>query len=477
MKILYPVLILAAALGAGLTPSTADAQETTLSAAYKREFAVLESEKVALTRRRDELQAESRSAVREAEGELARLQARALSLREQADALDESLRRAEPESDTAEGDALLQQLFERADGTLSKEGSAPPRSPEALDGPEVAAHIKIIFSRVPELVRLGGAVSRSEGTFFLRDGTQVKGELLRVGHIATYGLSERGQGALAPAGEGRLKIWDQDASATSQALFSGKKPASVGIFLHEGLDKAIEAPEEKTALSIVKSGGSIAWVIVVLGFVALILIVARLLILAWSGLGTGRLLARVEALVVADRRAQALDACKRSRGPTARVLSAAVTSLDEPPETQERLIAEALLGVTPSLERFGTALTVFAAVAPLLGLLGTVTGMIATFDIITEFGTGDPKMLSGGISEALITTELGLLVAIPTLLIGSLLAARAEALQRDLERGALRILNAKDSPSPPISDRGPVKADMELTPQAAFAATAGIVGE
>ncbi|MDO9310651.1 MAG: MotA/TolQ/ExbB proton channel family protein, partial [Nitrosomonas sp.] len=93
------------------------------------------------------------------------------------------------------------------------------------------------------------------------------------------------------------------------------------------------------------------------------------------------------------------------------------------------------------LDRFGPAILVIASIAPLLGLLGTVTGMIETFDMITEFGTGDPKLLSEGISIALVTTELGLIVAIPTLLLGSILSTWARNIKRDMEHSALRIIN------------------------------------
>ena len=91
--------------------------------------------------------------------------------------------------------------------------------------------------------------------------------------------------------------------------------------------------------------------------------------------------------------------------------------------------------------RFGSAILVIASVSPLLGLLGTVTGMISTFDVITEFGTGDPKLLSGGISIALVTTKLGLIIAIPALLVGSLLSAWARNIKRDMEHAALRVTN------------------------------------
>jgi biopolymer transport protein ExbB len=93
------------------------------------------------------------------------------------------------------------------------------------------------------------------------------------------------------------------------------------------------------------------------------------------------------------------------------------------------------------LDRFSSAIMVIAAVSPLLGLLGTVTGMIATFDIITEFGTGDPKLLSGGISIALVTTELGLIVAIPMLLLGNMLSAWAEKIKDGMEHSALHLIN------------------------------------
>ena len=104
-------------------------------------------------------------------------------------------------------------------------------------------------------------------------------------------------------------------------------------------------------------------------------------------------------------------------------------------------MSEAILHESGHLNRFGTAILVIAAVAPLLGLLGTVTGMIATFDIITEFGTGDPKLLSGGIAIALVTTELGLIVAIPTLLVGNLLSGWSDKIKDNMEAAALRVIN------------------------------------
>ena len=105
-------------------------------------------------------------------------------------------------------------------------------------------------------------------------------------------------------------------------------------------------------------------------------------------------------------------------------------------------IQEAILAEVPVLERFLSNLAVFAAVAPLLGLLGTVSGMIQTFETITLYGAGNAGMLSGGISEALITTETGLAVAIPILLAHAALARRAKVLIGHMDQAAMAILDA-----------------------------------
>ncbi|MEA1867880.1 MAG: MotA/TolQ/ExbB proton channel family protein [Thermodesulfobacteriota bacterium] len=94
------------------------------------------------------------------------------------------------------------------------------------------------------------------------------------------------------------------------------------------------------------------------------------------------------------------------------------------------ILDETVIVIVSSLDRYLALISVFAVLAPLLGLLGTVTGMIATFDIISIFGTGNAKAMAGGISEALITTQTGLLLAIPGLYMSNFLNRRAENLKR-----------------------------------------------
>ena len=167
----------------------------------------------------------------------------------------------------------------------------------------------------------------------------------------------------------------------------------------------------------------------------------RILFLSRAASNTDELIARVSPLIEQGWREEAIELCKQHRGATARVLVATIKHLDTERENLEDIVSEQILHETPYLERFGAIILVLAAVAPLMGLLGTVTGMISTFDIITEFGTGDPKMLSGGISEALVTTELGLIVAIPALLFGNLLSGWANRIKVGMEQAALKLIN------------------------------------
>ncbi len=108
----------------------------------------------------------------------------------------------------------------------------------------------------------------------------------------------------------------------------------------------------------------------------------------------------------------------------------------------EKSVREILMREVPRLERGLTTLAVLAAAAPMLGLLGTISGLIAMFQVITDLGVNDPKMLAGGIGEALITTEAGLLIAIPVLLGHNFLANRVDDMVAEAEYQSARTLNA-----------------------------------
>ena len=108
-------------------------------------------------------------------------------------------------------------------------------------------------------------------------------------------------------------------------------------------------------------------------------------------------------------------------------------------DLDRRFLDQQVLRQRPRIRRSLSTITILAAIAPLLGLLGTVTGMVSTFDVIAVFGTGNAKALSGGISKALVTTQCGLMVGIPGLFISRLLSRRAEAMERRLTETVMAL--------------------------------------
>ncbi len=138
--------------------------------------------------------------------------------------------------------------------------------------------------------------------------------------------------------------------------------------------------------------------------------------------------------------AQLKTSTPNPKNPLGRVLQVAEDNPRLDPESLELKLHEAVLKERPAIESGLNLLKIIAMVAPLLGLLGTVTGMIITFQMITLFGAGDPKAMAGGISQALVTTVLGLVVAIPTVLMHTLVNGRAQRILHILEEQSAGIV-------------------------------------
>jgi biopolymer transport protein ExbB len=162
-----------------------------------------------------------------------------------------------------------------------------------------------------------------------------------------------------------------------------------------------------------------------LGVVAFILAIWRIIVLTSI---SGRVTSQLKSSEVNEN------------NPLGRVLAVSKSNPNMDTETLELKLHEAVLKEIPSLENYQGALKIIAAVAPLMGLLGTVTGMILTFQAITIFGAGDPKAMAGGISSALITTVLGLVVAIPTVLLHTMVASRSKRIIHVLEEQTAGII-------------------------------------
>ena len=167
-----------------------------------------------------------------------------------------------------------------------------------------------------------------------------------------------------------------------------------------------------------------------------------------------------QALVVHDivrllrdgKKSDALALANQQPQPAADMLVTAVEHSDESVELVEEVMYESMLNTQPRLERFLNVIAVTAATAPLLGLLGTVTGIIKTFKLMEVFGAGDPKPLISGISEALITTELGLVLAIPALIAHALLSRRVAGVLTRLEKLSIAFVNGLSRrPAPAVA--------------------------
>jgi len=172
-------------------------------------------------------------------------------------------------------------------------------------------------------------------------------------------------------------------------------------------------------------GGYVGYAITAVGVFAFILAIFRLIVLSAVG-------AKVSS--------QLKSKTANTNNPLGRVLKIHEDNPGMDAETLELKMSEGVMRETPKLESGLTLLKIIAAVAPLMGLLGTVTGMIITFQAITIFGAGDPKAMAGGISSALVTTVLGLLVAIPTVLLHTIVNGRAQRIIHVLNEQATGIV-------------------------------------
>ena len=202
---------------------------------------------------------------------------------------------------------------------------------------------------------------------------------------------------------------------------------------------------------IVRAGGPLMWPIILCSIVALGITVERLWTLQARRVMPAGLLEKVWQLVDANQINDKVIASLQRNSPLGRLLAAGLASRHRPREQMMERLEDTGRHVVHELERFLNTLGTIAGVTPLIGLLGTVTGIIKAFNAISAGGMGDPKMLSGGISEALITTAAGLLVAIPSLIAYRYLRGRVDGIVIDMDKSAIALTDALEA----AESRGP----------------------
>ena len=300
--------------------------------------------------------------------------------------------------------------------------------------------VRAALARLRE--QLGGQVYAGEA--LSPEGVLTRGKFVALGPTVFYASDD---GEVTGLVENQLNAADPVVVPLPGSLGRGIQQvaaAGAGLLpLDPTLGKALKVEKARKSLTDhVADGGPVGAVIVGLGVAALLLTGFK----AWEILGfpvaePEEVDQVLRELGKGNPEAAAWQA-QRIEGVAGEMLVTGVENAHEKRGVLEELLFEKILRVRPTLERFLPFLAITAAAAPLLGLLGTVIGMIRTFQLITIFGTGDAKSLSSGISEALITTALGLIVAIPTLILHGALSRMAKRKLGLLEEMSVAFVNA-----------------------------------
>lgn len=194
-------------------------------------------------------------------------------------------------------------------------------------------------------------------------------------------------------------------------------------------------------MGIIQKGGYLMIPIVLCSIVAIAVVIERFISLRKAEVNTEKFMEEIQLILDADDITGAIALCKSTPGPIARICKTALMKYDRDEEEIRKAIEDAAALEIPPMERRLGILATVAYIAPLLGLLGTVTGMISAFQIIAESSPVDLALLAGGIWTALITTAAGLTIAIPTYIAHNYLLSRTEILINDMERSATELLN------------------------------------
>ncbi len=309
------------------------------------------------------------------------------------------------------------------------------------------AQLALISTTLARLDIVIGGDAFEGSAVIAENGLQKEGKFALLGPIAYFssadnsasGMAQRNISSIYP---GVADIGESHLEALNTLINTSAGEAPIDT----SMGNALKIKEtEETIVEHIQKGGQVIYVILALAVAALFISIFK-----WFEISSvkrpqpGDLQNILNALNSGDDQ-KALSIASSVPGPFGELLVSGVKHADQEKELLEEILYERLLATQPKLERFLAFIALTAGAAPLLGLLGTVTGMIKTFKLITVFGTGDAKSLSSGISEALITTEYGLLVAIPALLFQALLSRKAKGTLGEMEQTSVAFVNGLNS--------------------------------
>jgi biopolymer transport protein ExbB len=287
--------------------------------------------------------------------------------------------------------------------------------------------LKALWQTLRQEAKLSAEITEFNAPVMQLDGTTRTDTLVRIG---VFNVVDR-QG---------YWLWDEQLEAFRTLA---RQPSEAGLIANylssnEDISAITIDPSRGALLSInsitpawserIQQGGTVGYIIIALGFIGVCLALWRLVTLAVIEKGVRQQLIATHT--------------PANSNPLGRILNAGSADIENTTNAEllEARLDEAVLKELPAIERGQGIIKLLAGVAPLLGLLGTVTGMIATFQAITAFGSGDAKLMASGISQALITTVLGLVVAIPLLLMHSWVASRSRTLVQILDEQSAGLI-------------------------------------
>jgi len=279
-------------------------------------------------------------------------------------------------------------------------------------------HLKELWLLVLEEMNESSRVVRFPTSIITSTGDEVEREVTRVGvfNAVADGRFLRflieSKKLIEPAGQPPLRL--QNMAAELEKTSEGIHPFPVDPTRGARLALYILEPDLKQR---VQQGGLVGYIIIAVAIIGVLIALERFIIL----------------LLMERKVSRQLKTRTPGNNPLGRIMQVYEDNPDVDTETLEYKLDEAILKELPGLQRGLGALSLLAAIAPLLGLLGTVVGIIETFQSITLFGTGDPRAMSDGISQALVTTVMGLVVAIPLLLMHSFLSSRSNRMTHLLD--------------------------------------------
>jgi biopolymer transport protein ExbB len=290
--------------------------------------------------------------------------------------------------------------------------------------PAIASLEKLWFILHQEMTELG-KVTKFTAPVIDADGIVSEQTVIRAGAFTVIS-----DGNFLIYEEGQLQVLPRQPAGTYVDTVKSFEAATGGGTARLALDPSrgpilkvlIQTPD---AAERIEAGGIVGKLIISLGIMAGVLAIWRWIVVSITG-------RKVASQKKSDK--------ALSTNPLGRVISVYEENRNADVETLELKLDEIIMRESSSLEKFLWVVKVVSVVAPLMGLLGTVTGMIKTFQMITLFGTGDPKMMASGISEALVTTMLGLCVAIPMVLLHASVANTAKGVIQVLEEQATGLI-------------------------------------